>query len=872
MAKPNWLSIEEIARLWGEEKQLDASAIRQDLEKWFAEFVEQPAAALSCATDKNTDNTNRLMGVLGSRYLEKRTFEIYCKDRGKSMPCFWFDEPVDETQGAISSRSEITTFSLEPTPEKPSTVLNGNENVQDFGIVQTELTVPVVRSTASSVDALGSGKISTSDLKRNNDDPRPTIAPAERTPQELLEEATEWDTAERKSQNEAAHDRSGHHNVETSARQVPSVTWSSAPSRESPERLADDPVTGTSGDRENAAWYENPSVINEFLSSATDRWNARRGMALLAGLFVFSLGLMLWGGEQEVQQVSAKPDPTPKEAIDPMAGTSSVDKEQSHFSTSTSTTTAVNQTLSNDAVASPEPIRRRLDAKSDDSRQASMSQVSGTVGSLVVEDSFVAGERQFVPLKAAYETSSGATDPLHDEPAVFPHETQKARDLRLASNAALTAAATASRQLAVARAQISELTRARDVAADEVTDLRVALRQAADQKVQAERAQAAAESAAAKARVSLASAKQELALLAERLESAISGEEDTRAQMARLSSENARLAGQLAESKADVSSLRTALQEATHRAEGERRDLAQALNVSSAELATLRKKLQTAREQIAVPNKLVEVAETASGSVDEDTKLKQGQTTEFELPTIQSAAIIDLDQVSGADAGPSQRRGSNQFDGVASGHDAAGLPSQELAFVQNDIRDTQGIGDKTAEPAMDTAGQRIDEAPTGSEAPATRPTNHKAPNGWQIVPTPKPKNDVKKDVPEQVAAIDAAEVMRDAEELRDTVSADDLVFDPKSHIGRQVVVTGSVVRLLWRYRLISESGQNSIVLDVDGLHRSDRAKLEEAIEKAGFLGQVRARINGRIERQSVVTFNLAASELVLLEGAERPAL
>ncbi len=93
--------------------------------------------------------------------------------------------------------------------------------------------------------------------------------------------------------------------------------------------------------------------------------------------------------------------------------------------------------------------------------------------------------------------------------------------------------------------------------------------------------------------------------------------------------------------------------------------------------------------------------------------------------------------------------------------------------------------------------------------------------------------------------------------------ANDLIFKPDDYQDRQVTVAGSVVHFLGLYRLKSETGQNSIVIDVNGLSQSDRARLDAAIDKAGFLGQVKARIKGRIERQKLVTFQLAATELTL---------
>ena len=77
-----------------------------------------------------------------------------------------------------------------------------------------------------------------------------------------------------------------------------------------------------------------------------------------------------------------------------------------------------------------------------------------------------------------------------------------------------------------------------------------------------------------------------------------------------------------------------------------------------------------------------------------------------------------------------------------------------------------------------------------------------------------------------------------------------------------------MVQFFWDYRLIAERGQNSIVVDVNGLSQAERDKLDAAIDKAGFLGQVQARITGTVERQALATFQLAATQLVLSETGD----
>ena len=78
-------------------------------------------------------------------------------------------------------------------------------------------------------------------------------------------------------------------------------------------------------------------------------------------------------------------------------------------------------------------------------------------------------------------------------------------------------------------------------------------------------------------------------------------------------------------------------------------------------------------------------------------------------------------------------------------------------------------------------------------------------------------------------------------------------------------MTGSVIELLSRYRLRSETGPNTIVIDVDALPPDDLADLEAALAEAGPLRGVRARIMGKVERGDAAAFHLAASELVLLD-------
>ena len=98
-----------------------------------------------------------------------------------------------------------------------------------------------------------------------------------------------------------------------------------------------------------------------------------------------------------------------------------------------------------------------------------------------------------------------------------------------------------------------------------------------------------------------------------------------------------------------------------------------------------------------------------------------------------------------------------------------------------------------------------------------------------------------------------------------SVEVDSLVTDPGRYDTRQVKVTGSLLRLLEHYRLQSQSGLRTLVVDVAGIEPAQREELRTAIDKAGLIGSVQARISGKVERLSANAYRLVAYELVLLE-------
>lgn len=99
----------------------------------------------------------------------------------------------------------------------------------------------------------------------------------------------------------------------------------------------------------------------------------------------------------------------------------------------------------------------------------------------------------------------------------------------------------------------------------------------------------------------------------------------------------------------------------------------------------------------------------------------------------------------------------------------------------------------------------------------------------------------------------------------DSVSSDDLFRAPDGLVGREVVVTGSVIWLLRRYWLQSDNGRKKMLIDVQGLRSEERAMLKDAVARIEFLARARARITGTIERQGVEGYRLAARGLTFVQ-------
>jgi hypothetical protein len=418
------------------------------------------------------------------------------------------------------------------------------------------------------------------------------------------------------------------------------------------------------------------------------------------------------------------------------------------------------------------------------------------------------------------------------------------------------------------RKQTVELTNAVKAANTDEPSLSAVLHRAEEQVAQADRARQSAEVEAAEVRTALLSAEREIAALSEQLKAALGTAVDAR-EGARLRNENTRLMDELAKANAKEISLRAALQQAKYRAEARQQDLTLAATASSARAAASQMELEATHQKNANLVKAVSSAEEEAVRLREKLAVAE-QESGSSQPLMHRAPLNIME------AGLGQQS-VRKVDNTVPSSDGIMAPSgRSLVADKNDLAQRGHAEDDLAEPAIKVSppdDERPSEVVSDTEsqmqaAPKTQATatpDAKVSRNSPTVATATPKADAMSEVLEQVATYETAGVPRDTDVSGDTVNPNDLVYEPHKFQGRHVVVTGSMVWLFWRYRLKSEIGQNSIVIDVAGLRRAEQAKLEAAIEKVGFLGQVLVRIKGKVERQTVATFRLAASELVLVE-------
>jgi hypothetical protein len=708
MANSDWLSIHEVARLWGEESGRDAAALEADLEAWFAEFVERPAGRRSATPGSEPDApaTNRLMGLLGARHLERSVFEAYCRERGLAKPRFWFGEAQAAARG-----------SRPPPPARPGAGREEPDGVAAPGARQP---------------------------------PGPPTAPAAQGPAETAPPAADAAAQVENLKTQLAIARRRIAELKADLEFRPAAPTARAPQ---PSAVAPPP-----GPPPPSATDQKTTTAEAAMRRAPPR--RRRRLLATAAAAVVAVAIWLWGADWTVRLADLQPKPIPAEM------------DETTETTETPDTAKTAEIVASPAAGGDAPPAG-MAAKPRPGGQASQQSLGQTAGqtagqmagqsaaqlatqlAAVIEE-LAAARGKIARLDDAIEASDEMVVRLKQELATARGAAQPARETPPADAASDPEGLTA--RLAESRRRAAELSDALQRANAEASELRSAAARAEAEASQADEARLAAEAAAAEARADLANAEAELAALGEQVEAAFEsvGEANRIAASARtlslsLRAENARLSDEVAAANAELAKLRAALEDDPG-----------------------------------------DGARPESGSPESN---------------------------------------------------AAPGPEIEETLAAAELAPDAGLsGAPEPAPPSATGAPDPDPEPASGGEPAT--------------------------APDQVAAVEATgepETRQARGATGTSLTPDALLLDLAGYVGREVVVTGPVVWLLWRYRLQSDRGPGSLVIDTAGLRAEEIARLEAAVEHAGFLGAVRARIRGRVERETEATYRLAASELALVE-------
>ncbi len=286
------------------------------------------------------------------------------------------------------------------------------------------------------------------------------------------------------------------------------------------------------------------------------------------------------------------------------------------------------------------------------------------------------------------------------------------------------------------------------------------------------------------------------------------------------------LAGELTESRRLQSA---ALETAVAAAATARQDLVLAAQAGSAHAALLDQDLDAAQQRIAD-------LETALRTLE----AKADRPGIEQIQTGQAPEVSDINTIAPTPASPEQ---------AASTADEASI--QTLGATDVGIRSMPPpipLAPKPARPLNLVEGE-IEQQAAAQETPIPSSTNN-------VAIAPRTSRD----------AEDAAAAVRPQQTAAAKfIDVDSLIANPNRYDTHQVVVTGSLLRLLQHYRLQSNSGARTLIVDVAGIQRTQYEVLRDAIAGAGLIGSVRAQISGEVVRGSTKKFHLVASDLVLVE-------
>ncbi len=322
MSNRDWLSLAEIARLWSAECGESAEELERDLATWFSEFVARAPTRRLVSSNRDGDTTNRLMGMLGGRHLERQTLEAYCEERGRPKPRFWFSGPVEAPQreapqGAAPCRAELAAREPEAGAprsgaEPPSAGPARDPELESF---QTQIADMSERLKAPGVEYASLEQASAPRQAATAPQSGPAAAPMGQNERALIEraEAASAKARQLKMQLEAAEQRITDLTGSAASHPAGSTAESegsdpaSTPSPAEPRRQ---PKASVPSERPVAAGYRDSSATVKLLLQGTRRKGRGRTM-LVTGLAVPMAALVLWGGLQVIQLASNEPIPPP---------------------------------------------------------------------------------------------------------------------------------------------------------------------------------------------------------------------------------------------------------------------------------------------------------------------------------------------------------------------------------------------------------------------------------------------------------------------------------------------------------------------------------------------------------------------------------
>jgi hypothetical protein len=293
----------------------------------------------------------------------------------------------------------------------------------------------------------------------------------------------------------------------------------------------------------------------------------------------------------------------------------------------------------------------------------------------------------------------------------------------------------------------------------------------------------------------------------------------------------------------------TALETAAAAAETSRHELILAAQAASAHAALLDQDLSAAQQRIADLETALQTLEVKADRPEIEAKQTRQTGQTGQAQEVRDRNTIAPTQASPEHAASTAGNASIQTLGATN----VGIGSMPPPMPPAP-KPASPMNPAEVEVEVEGAGAGASEGETEQQAAAQEAPVPSSTNDVAIAPiTSRDAEDVAAAVrPQQTAAAEFIDV-------------DSLIANPNRYDTHRVVVTGSLLRLLQHYRLQSDSGARTLIVDVAGIHRTQYEVLRDAIAGAGLMGSVRAQISGEVVRGTAKKFHLVASDLVLVE-------